>query len=178
MENKQLELMDKIAEVGEKNGIVNEFTANNGVVLRLIRVKSSIVRKSWQFLEKPKVPRVFWEEKERWEENPNDPDYKQAFMEYEGERAETIANTYYMLGSSAKFVPEGVHGVDNVEWEEILDVINEKVPSKPMVRYLYWLKYYVLDDDDTPELLKAIMRFSGVTLSSDVVEAEESFRNT
>lgn len=172
----QLEVMDKVATVVANNN-VGEFTCNNGVILRLLKVKSSIVRKSWQFLERPAVPKFYWEEKERWEENPSDPAYRQAVMEYEGERADTIANTYYMLGSSVKFLPEDIHTVESKDWEEILDIINEKVPNKPMVRYLYWLKYYVLDDDDAPELLKAIMRFSGVTLSSDVEEAEESFRD-
>lgn len=172
----QSAIMDQVADT-VTSATSNEFHCANGVILRLNPVKSSLVRKSWQHLERPSVPRFFIEDKQRWEENPNDPDYKQAVKEFQADRAEIVANTYYMLGTVAKFIPENISPVDSKDWEEILEIINEKVPAKPLARYLYWLKYYVLDDDESLELMKSVMRFSGVVLSEDVDEAEESFRD-
>lgn len=127
----------------------------------------------------PKPPRVMLEDKGRVEENPSDPDYQAALADANYNKAMVVVNAYVVMGTSPIEVPDGIPPVDSDEWlEELaeLDASFEK-PKSVRSRYLQWLKYIALDDTQLNELVTNVMRYSGVTLETDVKQAQDGFRS-
>jgi hypothetical protein len=117
------------------------------------------------------------EDKGREEENPNDPDYKQALLDVSWKRGETVIAVYLTVGTSIISMPDTMEPMESSNWLETLAFLGVEVPDSKRARYLAWLKFYVLSDDDLTKLTQAVMRYSGVTLEVDVQEAQASFRS-
>ena len=60
----------------------DEFVTKNGVILKLHKVKRALVKDAASTIDPPRVPTVYIEDKERMEENPNDPGYVAALRMY------------------------------------------------------------------------------------------------
>jgi hypothetical protein len=74
------------------------FELSTGVRVRLSPVSSSLVEEMKRSIPMPKVPVVFIKEKEREEENPNDPAYIAEVEEAEEKRAEALFDALVMFG--------------------------------------------------------------------------------
>lgn len=73
-------------------------TLSTGVVVELHPVSSSLVEEMKAAIEMPPVPVVWIEEKEREEENPNDPRYIEAVEEVQRKRADSIFDALCTFG--------------------------------------------------------------------------------
>lgn len=161
------------------------FIACNGVKLKLKKVSSRIATDAMRAIPMPTVPYVYIEDKERNEENPNDPDYLQAVQDTKNERGSVLMDIYFVMGSELYEIPtNGVEPPDSIAWSDVLlNVLNKvkdgilNIPESGRLRYLCWLKYYALEDKDQVDLLAAILRYCGTATEEDVSKALDSFRS-
>lgn len=157
------------------------FVASNGLRLKLKRVSKMVMLDAARRVVAPKPPRTFSEEKQREEENPLDPIYLEARSHYLYDTGMLAVNTYFVLGTRVDGeLPEGVEAAESDDWVESLKVVDPDVDipeTRGPRRYLAWLKYCVLSDDDQTRLLQQCVRYSGGTMEADVEAALASFRN-
>lgn len=170
---------DAMDHLGDVPSDPSQFVASNGVRLKLKRVPQLIIADATHRVPPPKVPVTFSEDKQRNEENPNDPAYIQARQDYLYDMSVLAINTYFILGTQVVFVPEDVSTVASQEWSDNLEAIGVgiDVPAAGPRRYLAWLKYYALNDHDMTALAEASLRYSGGTMEADVRAAQDTFRN-
>lgn len=170
------EVLESLPVGGNDRGF---FTASNGLVLRLKKVQKMIIADANRRMAPPKVPTVWIEDKERSEENPNDPAYIQAVRDYDFDRAMLAMRVYYVLGTEVKQRPHDVEGPEDTGWSDDIMTVDPSanIPESGRGRYMAWLKLYAVPDEDQLRLLNAILRFSGETLEADVKAAQESFRD-
>lgn len=156
------------------------FVASNGLRFKLRRVSKMVMLDAARRLQAPKPPRTFMEEKGREEENPADPNYLAALRDYRYDTGMLAVSTYFILGTRVEGeLPPGVEPVTTEGWVDELKSVDPRVdiPSAGPRRYLAWLKYHALPDEDQNSLLQACVRYSGGTLEADVTAAQASFRN-
>lgn len=152
------------------------YTTKSGVILNLYKVKQTIVRQAAMVFQPPEVPKVFLEEKSRYEENPNDPSYIANLRKYNLDMGTAGTNAYLMLGTSPKFIPEDIAPMTD-EWDEDLKLLGIVVATGGKARYKDWLRYVVLEDDEEMfDLVAEVMKYCGVVKEEDVIAAEATFR--
>lgn len=163
---------------------LKEFTTAYGVKLKLQKVAGLIVHDAVQRLDEPRMPRVLIKgydgEPDRFEDNPNDPDYSKAIEAFKWKRGMISAQVYLGLGTSIGELPEGFEGPEGTNWSDAITEFSELElpgPEKPRSRYVAWLKYVALDDSDYHLLMTNIMRLGGAVTQKDVDEAVKSFRS-
>lgn len=173
-----IEILDQVG----KPSSPNSYTTGRGVELRLKRVSSLILQDALKKLVPPKPPKVYLEDKQTHEENPNDPDFIAAQQAFDMERGMLSMGIYFTLGTEVVSTPPDVPHHSSEDWVEDIEFIaGIPVPSvaeKPRARYLLWLKYIAITDDDLEPLLQKIMRMSGLTMEGDVAQATQAFRNS
>jgi hypothetical protein len=98
-------------------------TLSTGVVVRLSPVSSSLVEEMKAAIPMPAVPVVYIEEKEREEENPNDPRYMAAVEEVHTERADAMFDALVMFGVE---LPDGLPEDDT--WLRKLKLLEKRTP--------------------------------------------------
>ena len=156
-----------------------KLTLTTGVVLRIGDVPA------WAFqeiqkqmrLERPKVPVVHIEAKDRDEPNPNDPDYVDAIAAYDAKHTEKLMDMAIMLGTEMESVPDGFPKPDDEGWTEKLKKLGIAIPDNKDLdaRYLSWVKLCAArTDKDLGSLILACGRNAGVT-EEDAAEAAASF---
>jgi len=152
------------------------FSASNGLVLKLKKVNRLVVVEAGRKIPMPPVPRFFNEDKGREEENPSHPDYLDAVREANYTRGMMTVSVYLTLGTEIKQLGEGMQRPDDIEWADTLIELGIDIPRAQRPRYVAWLKYYALSDEELTALTNRSMRFSGITLEEDVEDAKKSFR--
>ena len=156
----------------------DSLTLSNGIVLRLKPVPPYLVRQATMNVERPKVPTVFIPDKERDEENPNDPAYIDALLEYTQDTADAANNAVILAGTEIESVPEGLFWPQDDGWLEVLEFLGVEVERESKLgRYLDWMRFYALS---TKSDLSAIWRAQrdriGLT-EEEVGAAAASFPN-
>lgn len=153
------------------------FITESGIELRLKKVSRFIVTEVGKKILMPKVPVVYIEDKERMEENPNDPDYRQALIAAQNERGALIVTSVVALGTEVARLPEGIAGPLDDEWIEVLEGVDLEIDRKNQrLRYAAWLKYIALPDGpEFDALITKVFRFSGLTAEADVKDASDAF---
>jgi len=91
-------VVDEAKRIARGQGDSEIVTLSTGVVVRLKPVSSSLVEEMKAAIKMPPVPVVWIEEKEREEENPNDPRYVEAVEEVQRRRAEAIFDALCIFG--------------------------------------------------------------------------------
>lgn len=156
------------------------FVAATGVRLKLKRVSQMIVADAKRRLPEPKVPKWINPEKDREEENPNDPEYIEAVYNYRYDTSMLALRVYLILGTEPIYpLPAGIVGPDSHEWSDAIQGADDGVdiPESGPRRYFAWLKYYALPDDQVMRVMSQIISLSGRTLEEEVRKAQESFRS-
>lgn len=153
-------------------------TLSCGVVLRFKPVPSLAIREAAMRIVAPTVPMIHIEDKDRDEENPNDPDYQMAVAEYEAAKALVANDVILLLGTEVESVPEGIAALQDQSWVEQLQVLGIEFDTENhSARRLAWLKFYILrTDEDSIKALLGPMRSAGVS-EGDVATAVASFRD-
>ena len=154
------------------------WISSNGIVFRFKRVSRMIITDAGKKIKDPKVPLVMNDDKGRMEENPNDPDYVEALTDANYRRGMLAVDVYLAMGTEVVSCPEDIEPVESDIWKEDIELFGIDVPAKGKARYVAWLKYYALPDDDTNALTLAAMRYGGATLEEDVTDAQAGFPDT
>lgn len=155
---------------------------NPQLKFKLKFVSRQLIRDAGSKYPEPKIPNVWNEDKGREEPNELDPDYVEARRIYANNIGEVTQRLFLALGTEPMFttdLPSGVYPLDDDAWiEEIEELTEVSLPRKGRMRYVSWLRYHILaDDDDRLALNQAAMRFNGIIFESDVQEAADSFKS-
>lgn len=157
--------------------IADTFKASNGVVLKLKRVSRFAIVEAGRKIPVPKVPTTYVADKDRQEENPNDPDYIAALAESNYQRSMMTITASLVLGTEIISLPKGMPGPEDDEWYEVLDALDITVPKdNKRLRYSAWLKYVCLADEEFMDLMNLVLKFSGLVTEQDVAQAQDAFR--
>lgn len=152
------------------------YMAPNGLKLKLKKVSRFVVVDATKKFKMPSVPVIYDKDKDREIENPNDPDYIAELRSAKFEQGMLAISVYLTLGTEVLELPANVSPVDATDWSEDLESLGITIPIKGRARYVAWLKYYCLTDDEFNALAWQVMKFSGTVREEDVKQAMESFR--
>jgi len=151
-------------------------TLSRGITLRIVPVPPFAIREAAMRIPVPSVPIVHIKDKNRDELNPNDPDYLAAVEANASERMLAATNVMFVLGTKPEIIPAGCQRPDDTEWTEALVALGIEIPENKHLRYLSWLRYYVLVSEvDIRDLVAACISRSGVQ-ESEVQRAIVAFR--
>jgi hypothetical protein len=171
--------------VGESDGSApfTRYTLVNGVVLAFKQVPALIVQRAQMAIPRPEVPKVYIEDQDRFEENPNDPAYAAALNDWLYSMAEAELNVGLMLGVEIEHLPDGMFKVDDDDWIDdalsVADVMGIDLGierEKVRGRWLDYLRYYIItSEEDLMVITRAVS--TRVALSeADVQTAVATFR--
>ena len=154
------------------------LTLQSGVVLRLKPISPGLLRRAAAKIPEPEVPRVYLDEKQREEENPNDPRYLQALGERSEKQALAQMDVAILYGTDVKLVPKGVLKSDGDWAEPFLEdrILSEVDLDSFRKRYLNWMLFYALRGSDEAKLFARIIALCGLT-EAEVAEVMASFRS-
>ncbi|KKM76232.1 hypothetical protein LCGC14_1382240 [marine sediment metagenome] len=166
-----------VTDMESQSKPVNRFKLSSGIVLEFRHVPPAAVRRAMSMVEEPKVPTTFIPEKDREEENPNDPSYLRAMQEWVADVSDAAQKVAFILGVIPVDIPEGMYAVDDGEWIEELEAAGVPVPHETAAeRRLSWLLYYaIISEDDLYLTTRMSLQKMGVT-DAEVTAAIESFR--
>jgi len=181
--NVDAEVLNAIPEDVPANGALNQFTTSNGIVLKLKPVPPLLIMDAQRSIKEPVPPKLPNYDKgdgddAPLEENPNDPTYMREMAAYQSQVGE-LSNAIFMTrGVEVVSVPEGIDNIDDEGWaEDVKEFTNLDIPKVGKRRMYCWLKYVALTSlDDFQGLLNKLTSLGGVTLESDVSQAQASFR--
>jgi len=153
----------------------------NGIRLRVKGVPPFLIRSAVMKLVKPVPPKIKLQEgKDAEEENPDDPEYKEALAKYEEETEEAAINVMLAGGTTIEHIPDGMFGPEGDEWvdTEMAEFFGVELDlSSTIARKLSWLKYYALTSElEITVLTVALGRKVGMN-EGEVADALESFRS-
>lgn len=89
---------DRAKELAGQGGDDAIVTLSTGVLVRLHAVSSALVEDVKRAIPEPQVPRVYIQEKEREEENPNDPTYIAEMDRVQKLRGEAVLDALILFG--------------------------------------------------------------------------------
>jgi hypothetical protein len=161
----------------------DRFVTSNGIVFKLKPVAPLLVLDAQKQIIEPKPPKLKnyakgEDDDAPLEENPNDPEFLRAHSEYRQKVGEVSNAIFLTRGTEVISVPDDVDKLDDEDWAlEVEEFTDIKVPKVGRRRYYCWLKYVALTSMiDFQSLLNKLSALGGVTLESDVADAETSFR--
>jgi hypothetical protein len=126
----------------------------NGTVLLPKGVPPLLAQKVESKFKYPPVPVLFNEEKDRKEENPNDPDYIAACEQVDLDKGMALIDLLVGLGTVLIRLPDSIPGPDSDEWVgDVEYYLGEPIPNSRKVRYLYWLKYVAVEVNEDLQLI-------------------------
>lgn len=152
-----------------------KFKTAKGVILEIRKVQRLVIVEAGKRIKMPEVPQVWLEDKQRFEPNPLDPVFIEAFQDARYRQGMVTVNVSLALGTTVYFLPTGMPNFDDEEWSKELEDFELEIPKFGRMRYIAWLKYCALDDEEITELTKRIMQGAGITFQEDVAAATASF---
>jgi hypothetical protein len=169
----------KILEaIKDERAPTDEWISTRGLKFRLKKVSPFIAMEISRKTADPKVPTYYDKESERERENPLDPNYLEELNVVRTTRGVLAMNANLALGTELIYCPPEIQGVGSHAWSDELDEATAhvvEVPDSGIGRYLAWLRYYALVEQEVSDLMMAVLRYSGVVLEADVETAAENF---
>lgn len=153
------------------------FICKNGVKLKLNKVPSTLVLNAINNIPVPKPP-TFWDETaQRERENLSAPEYEEALNNLQNQKGLLTTSIYLGMGTRLiEPLPEGVPHYNESEWaEDVHELTGLEIKSSGRSRYVAWINYMVLGDDEIEPLLTKIQRLSGTVPEVDAEAATNSF---
>lgn len=153
------------------------YTTRSGSKLELRAVPSLLLVAVMKQIPAPQVPTFLNEAKGRTEENPSDPEYLRAVADHQEQMG--MRTNDAMLANGVKVLELGpeVQTLESNDWAERLTFSGLVVPESGVAREVAWLRWHVLDDTDSMEVLKHIASAGGLVAEDVVQDAVDSFRN-
>lgn len=161
----------------------NALTLSNGIVLTIRKVSYpimiDILHKAQEG--RPRPPVTYIEHLGRNEENPDDPDYKEAINTWNTSRGKILSDNFLKLGTKLFSCPPDIPKPDDQarwnEWMDDLEGSGFQTPKSAGARYLMWLKLVALvNDEDYTLVIDEVGKKTGVR-EADAQAAMESFRS-
>jgi len=151
-------------------------TLSNGIVLALKPVPAMVIRAAVNRIPEPKVPKVYIQDKDREEENPDDPDYQRALAQHTEDTSMAAFEAVLLLGTSVVSVPANMERPEGNEWLSKLVTLGIGPDGdNPDERYLAWLQYYALTTARDIAALTAAGRDLAGVREEAVAQAVTSF---
>lgn len=154
-----------------------EVTLASGTVVRLNAVPSMIVLAVSNSIPEPKVPMWHNEAKDRDEPNPVDPEYLEAVKKRQADIGQLTTAAYLANGVEIIELAPGKFRENDDAWIERLEIVGLKPRREGLGRFVDWLQYHVLGDDDLNEIIMGIATAGGTVTEEEVALAAESFRD-
>lgn len=149
---------------------------STGVKLKLHRPSPMLMQQATKSLiaEEPKPPKVWIQEKEREEENPNDPDYKAAHAIWISEMGVRSLRALIPTGTSLHFKPDDVVGPEDEDFSDLMEAMGQEAANGKYSRYVQWVLSVACDAADLQNLSVRLLRLVGVR-EEDVAEVLDMF---
>src|SRR5688500_18852501 len=160
----------------------DQFKTGEGIIFNIRKIPPLLMHDVQESLKPPKPPKVRDDDKETWEENPDDPEYLEAMAAYNTARGESMNALLLVRGTSVAHLPDVYsadgQGPEDTAWiedlQETFPALN--IPDSKRRRYYLWLRYVALTDmQEFMALVKKVGSKNGMTFESEVVQAVESF---
>lgn len=152
-----------------------ESEVRPGLTFKLRKMSRMALVEAQERIKEPKVPQVRIEDEDRWEPNPNSPDYRTALQDFLYERSVIIVSTCLALGTALGNVSQDIEGPDGEVWLEQLAITGLVVPPGKWARYVAWVRLYALDERELGQLTNAVQRYNGFVKEADVEAASDTF---
>lgn len=172
------------ANDADPNAPKRTITLSTGVVLRLKPVSPETIGGAARHIPRPQVPRVMIPEKEREEENPDDPAYRAALQQWGIDSTSAGFRVALILGTEVVSVPDDLPGVDDDRWlDDLLEAAQtigwdrQIDVSTPSARKLAWLENVAMGSEDDQFLLSRIVTESAMLTEGEVQRMLEAFRD-
>ncbi len=149
---------------------------STGVKLRLRRPSSMLVKEATKSLMEgePRPPMVFIEEKEREEENPNDPDFIAAHNIWLAEVGIRSLRALIPTGTKLEHKPEDVVGPEDEDFEDLMAAMGQEAAAGKFSRYVQWVMSVACGAQDLEILSVRLMRLAGIP-EGDVADVLATF---
>jgi hypothetical protein len=161
----------------EATGEPGTVTLSTGVILRVSSVPNMLYTDIMAEMapDRPKVPAIWIEARERYEENPNDPDYQERIGLWTAQAMTAVNNAFILEGTEVESLPDGFAAHDDQAFVDRMRTLRRPV-ANDAEKYLTWIKYRAApDESDVVLMLQEIGRRSNVT-ETDVATAVENFQ--
>lgn len=155
--------------------IPSEITLEIGATLRITKPSSMLLASVMTDVEKdnpiPVIPKVYMKDKDREEENPNDPAYKSKMAIW---NANAVVRMFKALCASSLSIQDlgGAFDPNGEDFEDYLEALELEVAKGKTTRFLQWLNTYALVQSESKKLNTWMMTLAGVT-EEDVAEATD-----
>lgn len=164
----------KVAKEVKASNSGNIVTLSDGRKAKLVPVSASLIDAVTRRVKPPEVPKVWIADKEREEENPNDPSYVKAVEEYDRLRGTATMDAMVLFGVELlDGVPEGDDWLKKLKYLERrggLD-LSEYDLDDPMDREYVYKRFIAVP----LTLINRITEISGIS-AQEVEVAEDSFQ--
>lgn len=172
------DLQRQLNEMLKKAKEEARVTLTNGIVIQTKPISQDAIRRVIGKAEKPKVPIVRIESRDREEENPNDPDYLEALNKYYSDVLQRVYKTMMMLGTECYKVPAEYYKPEDKEWIEYLEAADVPIEfTNQFERYHEWLTLYACTAQyDYNHLTSVLIRRVGI-MEQEVIDAITFFQH-
>lgn len=174
------------AAAEEMNGRVRRIELESGVVLRFKHVSPLAIRAAAMRIPQPQPPMVDNPDRGRPEQNPNDPEYLKALIQWQRDQTDASLGIGIIQGTEIESVPDGMYRPEADEWIDELNDMFAALPgnAEPIVirkepasaRYLDWMRFYALRSEVDIFRLTQILTSGLVLTEKEVADAAASFR--
>ncbi|KKK92608.1 hypothetical protein LCGC14_2701220 [marine sediment metagenome] len=124
--------------------------------------------------DEPRAPKAWIEDKQREEENPNDPDFIQAHQLWLAEAGIRSLKALIPTGTRIHCKPDEMVGPEDEDYADFMESMGEVAAKGVHTRYVQWVMLVATGTEDLKTLSAALMRRAGVR-EEDVSEAQDMF---
>ncbi len=155
----------------------DRIALSTGVVLDLLQPSPVLVDNLMRSFSagEPRVPKVWIKDKERDEENPNDPDYLSAMEAWYAESGMRSIKALLPTGSRIRSKPDDMPGPEDPDFADLMDTMGQELGKSRYSRYTQWVLLFATNPQDLALLGVKLLRRAGVR-EEDVREAQALFQ--
>ena len=137
---------------------------STGVKLRLKKPSPMLVKEATQGLmrEEQKPPKVFIQEKEREEPNPNDPGYIADHNVWLAEVGVRSLKALIPTGTALIEKPDDIVGPDDEDFVDLMEAMGQVPATGKYSRYVQWVMSVACSGPDLEILSVRLMRLAGI----------------
>lgn len=180
------EIAKKVAEAVEetdkKVDPTAPFVLSSGATVRARPIPEVFSQAILRKIPRPRPPKVKIEDEEdgrvRWEENPNDPNYRWELVDWESALTEALTNLALLRGVEVLKHPDGFKSMDDDEiFFEDMDALGMDLEGMSRAqRKLLWMKYRIVTQlNDLQEIQERIQELAGID-EEDIAQQMSLFR--
>ena len=161
-----------VAKVDQDEDLIH---LSSGVVLKRVPFSRMVLVSIMRNFKEPPVPKFYNEDKERWEENPNHPDYAKALDAHNLDVTFALLDVGITLGTKLHSLPKDFENPAGDGWVTTFKGLGFTVPDEPRLRYLMWVKNVAcLTEKDTEAIADKVLSVFG-TREATVEQAINTF---